>query len=172
MARRRRRTSYPHKLNLQTQNLICECIRSGIVQKRKFCEFAGITTDTFDKWMTWADDETSDNHIAAKRMKHAVELAKLRLELTLLDRMRTVGDDDWRMHKYLLTVIDRDHYSEQAAVKLSGEVKTSDALTDDQRIEALARIFDAARARAGIDTIDADQPVAIDGESGPDSTAR
>jgi hypothetical protein len=62
--------------------------------------------------------------------------------------MERAGSDDWRMWEKRLKWLDPDEYSEKQNVNLSGEVKTVDSLTDEQRIAAIVAIFDAARKRA------------------------
>lgn len=66
-----------------------------------------------------------------------------------------------------------EHLRQEITGQDGGDIRLNvTSLTDDQRIETIYRLVETARARLTGDTIDADQPVAIDGESGTDSTAR
>ena len=165
MVRRKKAKGGAHKLNSNTQELLCEGIRRGLTRKTDLCTLAGISTTALDTWLGWADDPTHQHHLPAKRLKHAMELERARSKLRLLERMETAGENDWRMWAQKLKWVDPDEYGDKQNVNLSGEVKTN-ALTDDQRIEQLARILDAARARAGGQPVDGAESVEVDGAAG------
>ena len=166
MVRRKRAKKSANKLNANTQELLCDGIARGLTKKVDLCRLADISTSTLDSWMAWAEDPTADHHLPALRLKHAMELARARRKLRIMERMEQAGEDDWRMWAQQLKWLDPEEYGDKQNVNLSGEVKTN-ALTDDQRIAQLARILDAARERANRQSVGGAEPVETDGAAGP-----
>ena len=151
MARRRNKSSNNtklNKLNNRTQELLVEAVERGLTKKSEICIHAEISVTTLDEWFKWADDSTHTHYLPAKRLVHAMQTAKVKTKLRYLGEMERAGSDDWRMWEKRLKWLDPDEYSEKQNVNLSGEVKTVDSLTDEQRIAAIVAIFDAARKRA------------------------
>jgi hypothetical protein len=156
----------PTKLNSTTQELICEAISRGITKKIDIAALAGVNTETINQWMRWASDPSAEHHIVAKRLQQAMQLATVRRKLWLLESMTRAGENDWRMYAQQLRWLDPEEYGDKNSVNLSGEVKTGDSLTDEQRIAALTRIFDAARKRSSVELDDGAKPLAPAGEAG------
>jgi hypothetical protein len=84
-----------------------------------WCGYAGISTTSLDRWRELAatDEPGAD---AARKLFDDIDEAIAKRKARYLLKMQTTGQDDWRMWRDMLALVDPKSYGPKAELEITG----------------------------------------------------
>lgn len=126
-----RRLTYktpPRKLTPKVHKDILAAIDAGLRFATDWCGYAGISTTSLDNWRELAATDEPGADLARKLFDDIEETIAKRKARYLL-KMQLVGQDDWRMWREMVALVDPKGYGPKAELEITGNQTMNVVLT-------------------------------------------